>query len=59
MANCAVNLYPWQNPNNYPLTTTTLQNNPKINIIREGVIIVGASRKEIKWNPKNEKLNLP
>jgi len=48
MANCAVNLYPWQNPNNYPLTTTTLQNNPKINIIREGVIIVGASHKEIK-----------
>ena len=48
MANCAVNLYPWQNPNNYPLKTTILQNNPKINIIREGVIIVGASHKEIK-----------
>ena len=48
MANCAVNLYPWQNPNNYPLTTTVIQINPITNIIREGVIIVGASRKEIK-----------
>jgi len=48
MANYAINIYPCQNPNNYPLTTTILQNNPKINIIREGVIIVGASRKEIK-----------
>jgi len=48
MANYAINVYPWQNFFNYPLTTTILQNNPKIKIIREGVIIVGASRKEIK-----------
>ena len=48
MANCAINIYPWQNSYNYPLTTTVIQINPITNIIREGVIIVGASRKEIK-----------
>ena len=48
MANCAINIYPWQNSYNYLLTTTVIQINPITNIIREGVIIVGASRKEIK-----------
>ncbi|HPS59706.1 MAG TPA: hypothetical protein PLE33_00400 [Candidatus Cloacimonas sp.] len=48
MAYYLATIYPWQKTSNYPLKTTILQNNPIINIIREGVINVGASRKEIK-----------
>ncbi len=48
MVSCAVNKYPWQKLFNYPSTTKILQINPKNNINRKDVIIVGAFRKEIK-----------